>query len=355
MLASSVPRRRRVTHGTLAYRGNYQVPWCTEQHLAASFEAIGWEVIRLQEHDAHDLNGEPVPAAKPSEILAAAEEADVFLSTRTWSWPALTAEQWSAIASVCERHGTITAAFHLDLLWGIGREHLVRTDPMFRADFVFTADGGHQAEFAEAGVNHIWLQPGVFHEDCHPGEFNPRWDCDVAFVGSVEGYHPEHSHRRSLDAFLRQRYGRRYLRVGNGRPTVRGDDLNDLYRSAKVVVGDSLALDQADALYWSDRIPETVGRGGLLFHPRIDSALGAYVDTVRWWEWGDFAGLARGIEAQFESLAERGEDEVESARQRRIDWALGHHTYAARAVGMLRAMDLPYDEDALARIEKGER
>lgn len=349
-----------MSHGVLAYRGNRAAPFCTEVHLSRSFEAIGWDVIFLQEHDAHDLNGEPVPAAKPSEILAAAEEADVFLSTRTWSWPALTAEQWSAIASVCERHGTVTAAFHLDLLWGIGREHLVRSDPMFRADFVFTADGGHQAEFAEAGVNHIWLQPGVFHEDCHPGEFNPRWDCDVAFVGSVEGYHPEHGHRRSLDAFLRQRYGRRYLRVGNGRPTVRGDDLNDLYRSAKVVVGDSLALDQVDALYWSDRIPETVGRGGLLFHPHMNAAEKDYYaswsqrSSVQWWPWGDFAALARQIEETLESIATASAHTVDGFRQERIDLALRRHTYARRAATMLETMGLDYDEDALLKIEAGE-
>lgn len=343
-----------MTFGTVAIRGNMAAPWCTEVHLTQSFEAIGWEVLFLQEHDAHHaVTHEPIIAAKPSEILSAAEHADLFLSVRTWSWPALSMEQWQAIAAVCAKHDTITAGFHLDLLWGIGREGTVQHDPFFRADHLFTADGGHDAAWESVGVNHHWLQPGIFHGDCRPGEFRPRWECDVAFVGSLRGYHGEGQHRRAMIGFLERRYGRRFLRIGDGQPTVRGSDLNDLYRSAKVVVGDSLTLDRADGRYWSDRIPESVGRGAFLLHPRIDAAMEQFDQYVGWWPWGDFDFLAATIDGLLAFHAERDPEIVDKVRRDGIDHARAHHTYARRCATMLDTMGLGYDADALALIEAG--
>ena len=43
-----------------------------------------------------------------------------------------------------------------------------------------------------------------------------------------------------------------------------GDELSALYASVGVVVGDSAEA----AAYWSDRLPVTLSRGGLLCHPQ---------------------------------------------------------------------------------------
>ena len=47
---------------------------------------------------------------------------------------------------------------------------------------------------------------------------------------------------------------------------VRGDALNALYASVGVVVGDSLP----SPLYWSNRLYETLGRGGFLIFTEIE-------------------------------------------------------------------------------------
>jgi spore maturation protein CgeB len=47
---------------------------------------------------------------------------------------------------------------------------------------------------------------------------------------------------------------------------VRGLPLNELYSSTKIVVGDS----QPSPHYWSNRLYETLGRGGFLLHPHTE-------------------------------------------------------------------------------------
>lgn len=85
-------------------------------------------------------------------------------------------------------------------------------------------------------------------------------DIEVGFVGAT-GYHPEYPFRGELLQFLKEAYGERF-RVFSG---YRGAELNDLYASIRVVVGDS-CFGGSDH-YWSDRVPETLGRGGFLIHP----------------------------------------------------------------------------------------
>jgi hypothetical protein len=51
--------------------------------------------------------------------------------------------------------------------------------------------------------------------------------------------------------------------------------LTTLYSADTIVVGDSMFSDEEEAdygelRYWSDRLPETIGRGGLLMHPIVD-------------------------------------------------------------------------------------
>ena len=50
---------------------------------------------------------------------------------------------------------------------------------------------------------------------------------------------------------------------------IRGKELNDLYATAKVVVGDTLCKGFNYPYYFSDRLFETTGRGGFLIHPYI--------------------------------------------------------------------------------------
>jgi len=161
-------------------------------------------------------------------------------------------------------------------MWGLARGgYRTLEDPMFGCDLVFTADGDNAARWKDAGVTHVWLPPGVLKDECYIAEPDPESyeGVDVAFVGS-KGYHPEWPHRHQLIDFLHTRYGDRFLHVGpdGSQDTTRGHALNVLYATVPVVVGDSCFANVSEK-YWSDRLPETWGRGGFMIFPRIDGAV----------------------------------------------------------------------------------
>jgi hypothetical protein len=125
-------------------------------------------------------------------------------------------------------------------------------------------------------------------------------EIDVVFVGSGD-YHAEYPERDDLLRFLRDRYGDRFLHHGRGGfPVVREQALTDLYHAARVVVGDSCFANQhtvRNARYWSDRIPETLGRGGRLLHPWIEGmADRAWIGQLVTYRPGDWDSLGRAID-----------------------------------------------------------
>ena len=116
---------------------------------------------------------------------------------------------------------------------------------------------------------------------------------DVVFVGSKK-YHPEWPYRTHLINWLDKNYGSRFEHYGNGGiESIRGIRLNKLYWSTKVVVGDTLCLNFNYPDYWSDRIYETLGRGGFLIHPYIPGIEKEFVDKqhVVFYEYGNFDQL----------------------------------------------------------------
>lgn len=256
----------------IAYVGNYQpdlpkdlnegIPWSTESHVALSFEALGHEVIRIQENGSDPFR------------LALDAEPDLFLWTRTWP-----VDTTRALRTLLEFHqrGIPTAAFHLDIFRGLRRSGKDEyAHPMFQCDHVFTADGEEPEQWTSRGINHHWLRPGVLAAECVPGTPQPQFaEYDVCFVGSRQ-YHPEWPHRWQLIDFLRKTYGKRFLHVGGDGEypgtghALRGQALNDLYASIPVFVGDS-CFAHPRAKYWSDRAYEAPGRGAFQLFPYIEA------------------------------------------------------------------------------------
>ena len=146
---------------------------------------------------------------------------------------------------------------------------------MFHTAYIFTADGDYQKEWKLYGKNHIWLPPAVRHSAAHFGTFKEEYACDVAFVGSNgDGYHTDvWTYRKELVDYIRlmcQRNGWSFKNPGGDEQKIaRGEQMNDFYASAKVTIGDSLCLKKENSHYWSDRVPEATGRGGLLVMPNI--------------------------------------------------------------------------------------
>jgi len=312
----------------IAYLGNFSVPYCTEVHVAASLEALGHQVTRIQEGQV-----------RTAVVPRMSERHDCFLWTQTYSL----AERGGTRS---ERHRMLeqirktmpTVGFHLDRWWGLGREHQIQEEPFFRVDYLFTADGGHQDEWERAGVNHLWSPPAVYHAEAVDVDPDPRLDVDVVFVGAWREYgHKEWwPYRQELITRLEGRYGDRFTCWPRaGEPAVRGLDLNRLYASAKVVVGDS-CLAGAAHCYFSDRVPETLGRGGFLIHPQV-KGLGVIHPELPTYPLGDWNALFDLIDWYIANPAQR-----EELRRRLASDVRANHTYMNRmqyVIGVIGGAD----------------
>lgn len=308
----------------LAFLGNFEPPQSTENHWRYAFEQLGVDFVPVQI--------DKTAAARWERIASGADAA--CLST-SWGWPLPCNEgTWLRL----NRRGVKTFTVHLDLIMGIPREHEILGDrkhpQFFGPEHVWTSDGHHDEQWAALGVNHHWLPPAIHEPNAVLGTARPEWECDVVFTGSCRGYHPEWPRRKELVAAAEAKWGDRFRPVGGDwGNTVRGPELSDVYASAKVVLGDSLCMGFERDRYFSDRVPEVAGRGGLLVHP-YNEASKDFLPCAVWTDWSvdeqiDVADwFVRGVDERAWSPAEtRG-------------YILGHHTYTIRAREILDTMGL---------------
>lgn len=268
----------------VAYLGNFGPEHSTENHIARAFINNGHELIKVQEGEIQSLT-DLTNDVKDYDLIA-------WTRTRDLSNKVGHAAQMRLIYA-CRRAGVKIIGLHLDLWWGIGREDEVLTEPFFRVDALFSSDGNNQDKFKWAGVNNIWFPPGISEGEAVVGTYRKEYASDIAFVGSHQpGYHSEHTHRPALVNWLRETYGSRIkLWPQPGQHAIRGKDLQDLYASVKVCVGDSCLVGNNPGFYLSDRTPETLGRRGFLLHPYVKGVHpelyvpGEHLDVWNMWDW----------------------------------------------------------------------
>lgn len=214
--------------------------------------------------------------------------------------------------------------YHLDRWWGLDREADLGRSPFFsHTDLLCTADGGHDDQWKSIGVNHYWFPPAILGDEAVLGQAKFHlYKCDVAFVGNLSQYgHAEWAgHRRRLFDYLKRRYEFREF-PGPGRRQIRGSDLADLYATARVIVGDSCLVGNPSR-YWSDRIPETTGRGGYLIHPAVEGLEVQHPD-LHTYTLGNISELSDMIDQALES------DVSENAEANRAH-TVANHTYELR-------------------------
>ena len=280
----------------ILYVGNFTQPHCTEVHLAATLEDMGHSVTRVQED----------PRNAP-HLLEDVKQHDLFLFTRTWS-NLVTLDHLAHMRNL----GIPSVSYHLDLYVGLQRQDGLDNDPFWRTDYVFSPDGDPKSQefFNGKGINHFYLKPGVYKAECVKAEPNGDESLggDVIFVGGGSQYmHKEWPYRKQLVEWLEKTYGSRYKKYGSPERVVRNQDLNQLYANAKVVVGDSLCLDFNHPNYWSDRVYETIGRGGFIIHPFIEGMQEEFTDgyNIAFYRYGDFDGLKQQIDYYIENPKER--------------------------------------------------
>lgn len=315
---------------TVAYVGNFGPPASTENEIRRAWEHLGHRVLPLQE-ESFGWRPESVPA-----------DADFVLWTHTYDYgPPSTWDAQRRFLDQLRRRAVPVVGQHLDLWWGLARAHRIHEEPYFGVDLLCTADGGNDDRWAEAGVEHVWFPPAVSEFECEPAEPDERFASQIAFVGSWANYHPEHPRMR-LVAELRRRFGPRIrFWPEPGQPAVRGLDLRRLYASVDVVVGDSCLVPRPDGTparrYVSDRVPETLGRGGFLVHPGVegvtDGTLYRGGQHLATFPLGDYDALEEAVE---EALAREDDRRVIAEQGRRQ--VLAHHTYTCRARELIEVL-----------------
>lgn len=243
----------------IAYIGNFGVSFSTENDIKWTLEEkLGHKVIPLQENKV-----------TTDEVVMATRER----GCRLLLWTHTHGSDWEMVGQISREKmitelrssGIKTASMHLDRFWGLSkldqREERIGHHAFWAVDTVFTADGGNDDRFRDRGVNHVWLPPAIVEKGLGFGKAQPHFASPICFTGA-DGYHPEYPFRGLMCSRLKEKYGSNF-RIYQG---VREENLNNLYASVRVVVGDSCFA--GSDRYWSDRVPEVLGRGGFLIFPK---------------------------------------------------------------------------------------
>ena len=296
----------------IVYVGAFHVPFTTENHVTLGLEALGHEVVKLEER-----------MQTVDTIFGQAMNSDLLLWTTT-----ARKENPSAVAAIemlrhLEQIGVPSASYHLDLWHGItrnGREWW--KEPMFHVTHMFTVDG-HMDKWKEMGFTNVHRTYPAVSPDASIGRRRKQYVGGVAFVGSKgESYHPEWPYRRTMLEHLRSKWGS-VLRLNDR--TIREKELNDFYASVRVVVGDSLALEWHETPYWSDRPYETTGRGGFIVMPQLDELQDHFDGWLPMYPWGDWEQL----DAIIKYFLENPRDRARVAEQC-YEITHARHTYTHR-------------------------
>lgn len=248
----------------IGFIGNFQAPHSTENERKWSFEKLGHEVLTFQENE--------VPRDKILGKLVH-REIDLLLYSHTHGWKIPDLKGLFEYAKIQE---IPTASVHLDRWAWLARASDVGKEATWFTEYLFMADFSPEAQelYKKHDINAYYLRPGVVERDCFIARSDHvRFPHEIVFVGS-KGYHSEYRFRPAMIDFLQKTYGSRFGLYGNdGIRVVRGSELNTLYATAKIIVGDSCFGGRPR--YTSDRYYEVRGRGGFLLHPHVEG-----VDTV---------------------------------------------------------------------------
>lgn len=225
----------------IAYLGKFHKLY-DEEYIARSFEMLGCEVIRI-----------PITTTPDDIALNLRKIEPDFILFPKWDCP----NKVKYTIEELQRRGTKTICWLFDLYFGYTREYQVNLMSFFKADYVFTTDNGHNDRFEALGINHKCVRQGIYKPECMLLPFKDI-KYEIVFVGSESPIYPERNKLvKKLDATW---FGKRNT------DELRGNKLNELYCETRIVIGDSYPSPH----YWSNRIVETLGRGGFLIHKETE-------------------------------------------------------------------------------------
>jgi hypothetical protein len=268
--------------------GDPKIPYSWKNDVVTEAIDLGWEV---HTYPASQFT------VSTEQILADASSMlpDLFIWPR-WGVSVESGYRTTTLDMINQLRslGVITVGIHQDLYWGRNDrlDDLLNGD-WWRMDYIFTADGGHQKDFEDIGINHQWLIPPCPLRFAQRAPSMEKYEFDVVFVG---GCQPVHEGRADLLKWAKSTYGSRFKWIGRtNAQQVWPPERNSIYNSAKVILGDSVT-GSPEGIVWSDRVPTTLGAGGILVHPNTRGLGVSYDYHVEPYRRGDYDGLKRIID-----------------------------------------------------------
>jgi hypothetical protein len=287
---------------------------------------MGHTVVRMQETEA-----------KSEDIYQQALNSDLFIWIHTHGWKTPGKHTMESVLKSLKKKGIITMTYHLDLWFGLQRQKDLNTYPVYKhIGHFFTVDSQMADWFNNnTAVKGHYLPAGVYHKECYVEP--AKLKNDVIFVGSKK-YHQEWQYRPQLIDWLSDTYKNKFSHYGNGGiKSLRGKELNILYSSSKIVVGDTLCIDFKYPDYWSDRVYETMGRGGFIIHPYVTGMEKEFEDKKHlvFYEYGNFKQLKELIDYYMEHDEER-----ETIRKAGHELVKQNYTYKNRWESILKELNI---------------
>ena len=310
----------------IVFLGNFRVDYSSESHHANTLESMGHTVLRMQETEA-----------KSEDIYQKAMSSDMFIWIHTHGWKTPGKHTMESVLKSLKQKGIITMTYHLDLWFGLQRQKDLNTYPVYKhIGHFFTVDSQMADWFNNnTAVKGHYLPAGVYHKECY---IEPaKLKNDVIFVGSKK-YHQEWQYRPQLINWLSDTYKNKFSHYGNGGiKSLRGSELNTLYASSKIVVGDTLCIGFKYPDYWSDRVYETMGRGGFIIHPYVSGMEKEFEDKKHlvFYEYGNFKQLKELIDYYMEHDEER-----ETIRKAGHELVKENYTYKNRWEYILKELNI---------------
>lgn len=297
----------------IGFIGNFAAEFSTENYHLKTFMQLGHNVIKFQESDT-----------SVQEIKS--HGFDMLYWTHTHGWRIGQDREVAEMLDYYKRIGIPTVGYHLDLWLGLERERDLKLDPYWGIQYFFTCDK-LMADWLNNYTRTIgtYLPAGVYGGECYQGTPNHSYyPHEVIFTGS-KGYHKEYPFRGEMIDFLHHNYKERFAHYGGGGlQSIRGPELNNLYASSKIVVGDTLCKNFDYPYYFSDRLFEVCGRGGFMIFPDIKGVKEMYPD-IPTYKPGDLNDLKEKIDYYLANDTER-----EEIRESIFSTTIERHTYRHR-------------------------
>ncbi len=300
----------------IIYIGDFVEKFSTERYIAKGFEELGHAVTWVQENQLRVVKADALLV----DILKLKPDLVLFSKGRPLGESELLIE-------MLKKQGIKTAVWLFDLYFDLPVDRKFKLEQKvapFNSEIIFSTDGGHQKEFEALDINHKLLRQGIYEPEAIL--YDREKVNDIIFVGG-----DIYKTRVMMLEGLYERYGKRFKRFGTPDKIVRGLPLNELYASTKVVVGDS----QPSPRYWSNRIYETLGRGGFLIHPMVEGLdeefeIGKHLVTF---PYGDNDKLFELVDYYLEHDEER-----EKIRKAGFEYVKKNYTYTKRCEQLLKIL-----------------